>query len=68
MMPWHDHATVAHPERGRPWPRLVRGILWAVLALFVISILAFWAGRILAEQALDNFRSIMLLLPALSQP
>jgi hypothetical protein len=31
--------------RGRPGPRLVRGLLWAVVAIFVISILAFWFGQ-----------------------
>lgn len=32
-------------ERGRPGPRLVRGLLWALVAIFVISILAFWLGQ-----------------------
>lgn len=34
-------------ERGRPWPRLVRGLLWALLAIFIISILAFATGQCL---------------------
>jgi hypothetical protein len=36
------------PERGRPGPRLLRGLLWATVAIFVISILAFVVGLILA--------------------
>ena len=32
------------PERGRPARRLTRGVLWAILLLFVISILVFCIG------------------------
>jgi hypothetical protein len=32
-------------ERGSPRQRLVRGLLWAVLAIFIISVLAFSAGQ-----------------------
>lgn len=32
-------------ERGRLGPRLVRGLLWTVVAIFVISVLAFWFGQ-----------------------
>lgn len=47
-MNWDPFVREALPplaERGRIGPRLVRGILWAVVAIFVISILAFWLGQ-----------------------
>ena len=56
-MSWNliDRETYARAqERGRPWPRLARGALWAVLAVFVISILAFWVGHTMLEEALDD--------------
>jgi len=31
-------------QRGRPGPRLVRGVIWVIIAIFIISLLAFWAG------------------------
>jgi hypothetical protein len=37
-------------ELGRPLARLARGPLWAALAIFIISILAFAAGRLLIPE------------------
>ncbi len=30
-----------HAERGKPGPRLVRGVLWAIVLVFIASILVF---------------------------
>ncbi len=32
-------------ELGQPGQRLTRGLLWATVAIFVISVLAFLAGQ-----------------------
>jgi hypothetical protein len=42
-------------ERGRPGPRFVRGLLWALAAIFVISILAFWLGHSIAPPVFERF-------------
>jgi hypothetical protein len=36
-------------ERGRPGPRLARGVLWAAFAVFLISVLAFAFGQVAPE-------------------
>jgi len=39
---WEDWpALLPLRERGRPGPRLARGLLWALAAIFVLSILIF---------------------------
>ena len=44
-MNWVDReALKILSQRGKPGPRLVRGLLWAIFAIFIISLLAFWAG------------------------
>ena len=41
-MNWVDQETLRiMSQRGKPGPRLVRGLIWAVLAIFPISILLF---------------------------
>ena len=40
-------SQLAQAERGRPFARLASGILWAIVAIFVISILAFVVGLFL---------------------
>ncbi len=40
-------SRLAQTERGRPFARLVRGLLWAIVAIFVISILAFVVGLLI---------------------
>ena len=57
MMPWsgnYDYPALPSADGGRPWPRLVRGLLWAIVATFVISVLSFWLGRLLAEDWLQH--------------
>lgn len=43
--PWHERDILPPEGRGRPGQRLARGLLWAIVAIFVISILVFWLGR-----------------------
>ena len=31
-------------QRGKPGPRFVRGLIWVIIAIFIISVLAFWTG------------------------
>ncbi|MCH8849896.1 MAG: hypothetical protein IIC89_03620 [Chloroflexi bacterium] len=31
-------------QRGKPGPRFVRGLIWVIIGIFIISLLAFWAG------------------------
>ena len=31
-------------RRGKPGPRFVRGLVWVVIGIFIITLLAFWAG------------------------
>ena len=40
-MNWSDQeALKTLSQRGKPGPRLVRGLLWALFILFVVSVLA----------------------------
>ena len=47
--PFYEDMLAPYRERGRPWPRLVRGLLWALLAIIVLSILAFCLGSFVPE-------------------
>ena len=47
--PFYEDMLAPYRERGRPWPRLVRGLLWALLAIIVLSILAFSLGVLAPE-------------------
>jgi hypothetical protein len=38
-------------ERGKPGPRLIRGLLWALFLLFVVSVLA----NLLRYAGIDTF-------------
>ena len=42
-MNWNSTAwlELPPPERGRPGERLIRGLIWAVVAITIISILVF---------------------------
>ena len=31
-------------QRGNPGPRLLRGLIWLIIGIFIISVLVFWAG------------------------
>ena len=31
-------------QRGKPAPHLLRGLVWVVIGIVIISLLAFWAG------------------------
>lgn len=42
--PVYEATIVRARERGRPLGRLTRGLIWAALAIFVISIFAFLLG------------------------
>ena len=43
-MNWSDQeALKTLSQRGKPGPRLVRGLIWAVFAIFSISIFVFLA-------------------------
>ncbi len=43
-------------KRGRPGPRLLRGVLWAALAIFVMSVLTFIWRYIWIQELLEYFR------------
>ena len=47
----HQEALKAMSQRGKPGPRLVRGIIWAMIAIFIISILIMLAVMLAASQA-----------------
>ena len=54
---WFDrNPPILGRERGRPWPRLVRGVLWALVAIFVFSILAFWFGQWVIRSAIPAWQ------------
>lgn len=43
-MNWSDQeALKTLSQRGKPGPRLVRGLLWAIFSIFAMSILIFLA-------------------------
>ncbi len=43
-MNWVDQeALKTLSQRGKPFPRLIRGLIWAIFAIFIISILVFLA-------------------------
>ena len=49
-MNWADQeALKAMSQRGKPGPRLVRGLLWALLAVLLISVLLFLALSVFAS-------------------
>jgi len=44
-MNWSDQEVLKTlSQRGKPGPRLVRGLIWAIFAIFLISLLAFLVG------------------------
>ena len=43
----YRESQLTRAELGRPFARLVRGLLWAIVAIVVISILAFAAGLLM---------------------
>ena len=48
--PWPEsyrQSQLTRTERGRAFARLARGLLWAIVAIAVISILAFAASLLL---------------------
>ncbi len=48
--PWfyRDH-SLPPAGRGRPGPRLVRGLLWALVAVFIISVLVLAAVQCIPD-------------------
>ncbi len=52
-MNWADReALKTLSQRGKPGPRLLRGLIWAVFAIFIISVLVFLA-MVVAASRLD---------------
>ncbi len=48
-MNWSDQeALKTLSQRGKPGPRLVRGLIWAIFAIFIISLLIFLAMVVFA--------------------
>ena len=43
----YRESQLTRAELGRPFARLVRGLLWAIVAIVVISILAFVVGLLI---------------------
>ena len=43
----YRESQLTRAERGHPFARLVRGLLWAIVAIFAISILAFVVGLLI---------------------
>ncbi len=50
-MNWVDReALKIMSQRGEPGPRLLRGLIWAIFAIFIISILVFLAMVVFASR------------------
>ncbi len=51
-MNWADQEALKNmSKRGKPGPRLVRGLIWAAIAIFIISILIMLAIMLAASRA-----------------
>ncbi len=49
-MNWSDQeALKTLSQRGKPGPRLLRGLIWAIVAILIISILVFLAMTVLSS-------------------
>ncbi len=49
-MNWSDQeALKTLSQRGKPGPRLVRGLIWAMFSIFLISIFVFLALVVLSS-------------------
>ena len=48
-MNWSDQeALKTLSQRGKPGPRLIRGLIWAIFLIFIISVLIFLAMVVFA--------------------